>query len=929
MTVNLPRLRLSLLATALTATPALAQSPPDESLHVQRSTVSLGSALGAFAAEHGVALSFDPALTRGRQAPSIATGLDVDAGFDALLHGSGLRAVRRADGSYTLQRAQVSAGARRTSTLHVPGQDAGSTFGGSLQLDRSYVAAQAAGNGDITRLLRIHPAVQFDNADQGSFSPGEIRPAEISINGAKFYQNAFIVDGMNFNNDIDPGADPEVYRLFSVPGGSQALALDSSLLEDVTVHDSNVSAAYGGFNGGVVEASTRRPSRAFSGRLSTQSSRSSWTRYHLDSTVADSYQKASGANDGQPDFKKTTTRADLEGYLTDRIGVLASFTRKRSTIPTYNLQSHLVDDAHPEKQIQRRSIDNLFVKAVWEASDTLDIEASFTRAPEESHYFRSNVPGAGIDIIGGGRQAMLKATWSPQWGTLTQQVGWSSTEQSRHPQSADYMSWHWAEGKDWGTSGSSLEGEFGDIDQAQKTLQYRADLILAPQRWLGMEHRFAAGVQYQHQDVDYERLDDTYIYVSPARTTSCTNKAGITDTQTCWMGLTRTGRANTSNWPGQFFTSRTYYTRGRLDFQIDSWSAYAEDSIRAGRLSLRPGLRIDHDSYMRHTTVAPRLAMSLDLDAAGDTQLIAGANRYYGRNAATWRLRDGLDRLQYRNQRRPTLDSEWTAGTQTANGLHFDRLRIAYDDELMLGVKQQWKGWEFLGKVVSRKGRDQVVRSSSRVQDERADDPSLATHYETWSNDGRSETQIISLTVRPLRRLQFGGTSTTGLLALDWTDSRSSAPDYEDDFSTAYYENPIIRYDGSYIRYRDRPADNFTRPWTARLATTTHIPAARLTWGNTLRYRAGYRAIRDTGLKDVHDGQSVAVWERRRFAPSLIWDMRIGWEQPLSTMGTVFANVDVFNVLDRRAVNDVSSSVSRAPYYEMGRSFWLEVGYRF
>ncbi len=57
--------------------------------------------------------------------------------------------------------------------------------------------------------------------------------------------------------------------------------------------------------------------------------------------------------------------------------------------------------------------------------------------------------------------------------------------------------------------------------------------------------------------------------------------------------------------------------------------------------------------------------------------------------------------------------------------------------------------------------------------------------------------------------------------------------------------------------------------------------------------------------------------------------MRIGWEQPLSTMGTVFANVDVFNVLDRRAVNGVSSSVSRAPYYEMGRSFWLEVGYRF
>ena len=43
------------------------------------------------------------------------------------------------------------------------------------------------------------------------------------------------------------------------------------------------------------------------------------------------------------------------------MGVLASYSRKRSTIPTMFYSSHLVEQFGTEKREQTRAIDNLFV----------------------------------------------------------------------------------------------------------------------------------------------------------------------------------------------------------------------------------------------------------------------------------------------------------------------------------------------------------------------------------------------------------------------------------------------------------------------------------------------------------------------------------------------------------------------------------------
>lgn len=930
MTRSSRLLTLSALSLAVLSTPMLhaaAADAPSTSPALQR-VVPLGRALSSFASQHGVALAFDPALTAGRRAPSVPANLPLEDGLAALLAGTGLHAVRRDDGSYTLEQpAQTSRGGTMPA-LRV-GSTGASLFGEGMTLGQDYVQAQPAGNGDITSLLKINPAVQFDNAQLGSFNPGEISPAEISINGAKFYQNAFLVDGVSFNNDIDPAADASPYRLDSVPGGAQALALDTSLLEDITVLDSNISAAYGGFNGGVVDATTRRPSRTLSGSVSTQMARSEWTRYHLNGDIADSYNKASSYNDGQPEFKKEITRATLEGYVTDTVGLLASVTRKRSTIPSYFYSSHLVDTYGAQKETQRRASDNVFVKAVWEASDRLDLDASVTYAPSENHYFRSNSADGALDIDSGGLQAQVKANWQADWGRVQHQLSWSDTEQSRQADANDFYTWLHSASKPWGTTASSTQGEYGSIEQQSSRLQYKVDANADAFQWLGMTHRLSAGLQVAHERVSFERLEDASSYVVPVRTDTCTNRAGVTDTATCSLGLTDTGAARTTGWPGQYFSQRTRFAAGRIGFNVDSGAAYLEDDIQIGALQLRPGLRVDADSYMDQTTVAPRLAAAYQLNDAGNTRLLAGANRYYGRNAATWQLRDGVNRLRYNSERRSSLDAEWTLGTQATNQVRFNELKVAYDDEWMLGAQQQWGGFDVLFKYVNRTGRDQVIQVPGRDLGAPADDPTLSNSYTTWTNDGHSRTDIYSLVIKPLRALRWGNTYTTGMLALDWTDSRASAPDYENEDGRMYYLDPIIRYQGDFMRYRDRPADNFNRPWTARLTTMTRIPAAHLTVSNFLRYRAAFSAVADTNLNTVYEGQSVDIWEERSFSPALTWDLRLAWELPVGTRGTVFSNVDVFNLLDASNVNGVSNGPVSVPYYEMGRSFWVEVGYRF
>ena len=78
-----------------------------------------------------------------------------------------------------------------------------------------------------------------------------LRPAEISIHGQPFYQNAFLIDGMDATNDLNPADAEDIWStpsLVQPHGGSspQGYYVDTNLLESIVVYDSNVPAEFGG-----------------------------------------------------------------------------------------------------------------------------------------------------------------------------------------------------------------------------------------------------------------------------------------------------------------------------------------------------------------------------------------------------------------------------------------------------------------------------------------------------------------------------------------------------------------------------------------------------------------------------------------------------------------------------------------------------------
>ena len=883
-----------------------------QQLHFKIPAQPLASALIAFSQQSGWQVSAESALLTGLSSSSVDGDMSPEKALARLLRGSGMQwEVTSADSASILPPAENNA--LLIKSTPITAMD--SVFQGEQVIDRQMIESLPSGNGDITSLLRTNPNVQFDNNQLSSKTPGEIAPADISINGARPWQNLFIVDGMSMNNDLDPGGTNDDFD--ELPGRSQGLALDTDLLEDIKVYDSNVPAEYGGFNGGVVQANTRDPKAGFHGKLSAQMTRSEWTRYHLneDDPDLESFEAGFG-NSNQPEFKKLITRLTLEGQLTDNFGLLGSFSRKDSTIPTRVFAVSNQTDTANAAEVQTRRIDNYFLKAVWQVNEDWKLDLSLTHAPETAKTFGPNSILSAREMEAGGDSLSARLVWNAPLARVEQNLSWSELNTSRYSDSDYMIFWRTSTSKNWSNSGAATEGGFGDIEETQKTLAYKLKADWNSFSWMGVNHALQSGLELSQNSASYER-NKPYNSYTVAKTSTCLNNDPY-----CSMGPTLA-----NGWDGQYANRKTV-TQGNTRFDTRTWALYLQDEMRYKRLTVRPGVRIDGDDYMSQTTVAPRLAIELDVFGDSKTRITGGANRYYGRNLYTYRLRDGVAAMST-EYTRASQTSDWVLNKQVANDSKFNQLKVPYDDELTLGLSHVQWNTEFAVKYVKRMGRDQVSRAwGEHIGEPSEDTGTLAANYYTYYNGGKSDADIYTLTITPLQAFTLGSTRTSGQFAMDWSKiNNTGLSSYTANIGATYVEDPMVQYDGKFMKYSDMPATNYNRPWTARLTTITEIEPLHVTWSNFLRYRDGYRRIAATNKKVEHEGKQVYVWEETPFSGALTWDTRVAWEMPTAKEQAVFVNLDVTNLLDKKIVG--ATETSGLPTYEVGRQFMLEVGYKF
>ena len=840
-------------------------------------------------------------------------------------------------------------------------------FQSGEEINERQLTTTPNGNGDITSLLKMTPNVQFDTRAMSSNTPGEITPPNISISGGLYYQNSFLLDGKSINNDlsgVSEGSDPGNVR-DSTMGRSQGLNIDTFLLKSVKVQDSNVGASYGGFTGGVVEAETRSAEKDFGANFAYQISQGnandgafSLTKYHIYETAT--FKKEdflnSGNTDYQPKFIKHSFRSSLESKINDKLGVIASFTTTQSFIPL-KVSSELDSEFAREERTQKRESYNFFIKTNYQASDDVALEASYAYMPQLGVYYRDYAINSQTTMKNGGHQLGLDGTINNSLGFASITSFFSYMEESRRSESSILQNWIYSPEKSWGDGFTSAYGSFGDEDNKQQDLSLKLTQNFEPYYDDTWETGFNIGTEFSYTYAYFKRLKDSWqggqAILLDNVSTGFDNSNYTCQAGDIWCSNSKPDENKWGSNNGQFFSTIEEYKAGEIDMDNFQTAFFIENESRfdlgnKGDVATRLGLRMDYDTYMQKAPIAPRFSTNYTApwgkeDFKYNTQFTFGANRYYGRNMYAYKLSQGksaLESFYMRSDASKTLESlpwgddpngDMNYHYSHANSFDFRQLKIPYADELMFGVIQEVGLFNVSSKYIHRFGRDEV-----RYKCGKRDSSSTCLYY-TYDNSDESDTDVITLTIGNNTPFMSGSMLNYFNFAFDYTDVKRSYNNYKDE-KISPSQDSWIKYNGTVQRRSELSVTNFAQPLSFRFSTTHTIKLLNTDWtlNNFFRVRMPYNATTESPDNPSPCGATQAtacVYEDYRIPTRFTWDLRLGIEKEVYKKNTLYANIDVFNVLDKVNLNvkQNTKNLSRSSSlsYETGRQFWLEVGYRY
>ena len=393
----------------------------------------------------------------------------------------------------------------------------------------------------------------------------------------------------------------------------------------------------------------------------------------------------------------------------------------------------------------------------------------------------------------------------------------------------------------------------------------------------------------------------------------------------------------------QFFKRTQVYKKGKIQAKMRQLGVYLDDEILFKRLTLRPGVRFDYDSFLNKTTLSPRFAGIYDILGSEKWLISFGANRYYGRNSFAWKLNDEiLNNLLFEGTR--DLPNQNFTLRKIANQTTFKGLKVPYVDERAIGTGVVFGNLSLNAKYVLREGKDQIMTKKI------SDATSTTKPLYQYTNDGRTKSHIYTLVLKTINPYQILSSQNSFEIAFDYTKTRRNLEtgNYyyattNDPYINAIYENKSILYNGKLIKLKDKPASTFNTPWSIRLSTDTKIKTPNLTWSNFFTMQGAYKMDVDVSGEDKWDGYPYQVIETKRFKPTFNWDTRINYTQNIGHNVQTFVNFDVLNVLNKKSTIGFNNQTHENHFkttsydngagyetlYSTGRQFWLEVGVKF
>ncbi|MCF2846773.1 TonB-dependent receptor plug domain-containing protein [Pseudoalteromonas sp. PAST1] len=821
---------------------------------------------------------------------------------------------------------------------------------GRAYLDRNFIEATPKGNGDINELIALLPGVQLSEDYYSIDNLAEISAPEISISGAKPWQTGFMIDGMNYNNRLDPASASRIGASENeVSGGVQSMNINSQIVESITVYDHNIPADFGDFSGGVIDAETISAfSRETRVSLGIRGNRSDWGEYHIiDNDEPDDTAEGKDALE-PPTYEKTNIDFSIQKELTDKHALLLSVSYLKSDISDVSLSAQKVESRENINALLKYSYRDGWV-------DSLDLSVMY--APYTSDSYLKDVLNSDYQVEGGSFGFTANLGEETRFGHFSSKFNMSQSDNNRTGP-AHFYTWLQAKGKEWGqladqspdSTPVSRYGGYGNLDNTQTSFNWRNSLTLERKSWGNTEHAIRVGAELNHQNYERTRQQNYYKYDSPIQysstnaqlncsgyTLDCVEQNFYVDLDTLAEQLGGSidfnnpehllAYSNNVATTAQYFNSRLVTPSEQIDVSLNKAALYATDVITWKQFDFHLGIRYDYDDFFKNHNIAPRLSMGYDVFNDGNTLLTAGLNRYYDAGLLGYKIKE-QQKFAYREYR-PIQNGylqAWLPSSYTGNFRYiYDNVKSPYDDEIALGLRHATEDFgNFALKYVHRNKKEQLARNEETYL------KNDGFKYITIYNNGTGESERYSLSWDA----KFGDHSIWANASYSQNSESNSdytaTPDNTPVETLVYYEGELMS-----LSELDTLKANFGRPVTANFGWNANWTDTFST-GLTATYSGSYTtAIKSSNDQRIGIGSECATcgstdiyiskYEAHTFDARIIFALSSRWEYQVSQSQSLEVRLDISNLFNARshAITEGNSGI------EPGRMFWLGVSYNY
>jgi hypothetical protein len=604
---------------------------------------------------------------------------------------------------------------------------------GTTTFDANNVQLRTDGGNDANTFMRNLPNIQYQNYNASN--PGassvktvDTKPLLLSISGGRTYENNFILNGVSISNITGPvdlsrqltdtdGPNPGSPAVLGM--SPQNIYVPAEFIGQATVVDSNASAEYGQFQGGVVIYDLiAPPTDRYHATVSASRDSSEFATYVLATPTG-----TNPTGRRPPSYEKTTLSASVGAPITRDFSFIGQVSRKEvesgkpkiinigGDADEYSDNTFMRFAATARTDIGKFTLDTSRTDYFqhWEyywAPDTyLDVDTQGTSTKLEHEV---NLAGLRADEIGlGGVKLKSRAfyntnvtrnnssaepflNWTTQYaiydtGTGTWQEQFSTdlhecqpVDPSIYPPTAGYF------------LNGCWEGGYGN--QLQGQTDYGAQATLSGNVLLG---NFIVGTEIKKYEGRSARLEDHLL---------AANANFFGGPFTCLV-------------PGdilcdedQYFQSYIIARARDVRATLNAVHSFAEIDQTWEWFNVRAGVRHDYDDYFKNDNIAPRLAATIvPFDGVS---LTGGYNRYYIGETLYYAIRDGA----------PPNESYFRATPDAFNPptvfppvlYRVQGLNTPYNDEYTgaVGIRDPLFDGHWRLKYLERYGRDQFATIS-------------------------------------------------------------------------------------------------------------------------------------------------------------------------------------------------------------------------